>query len=64
LLLFINYLKIDLQFNVLTKLRSTALQERLNSLYILTIEGEMAIHLNPEDIIDDLKYSTERRIVL
>lgn len=36
------------------------LQYRLNSLMRLTIEQEMAIHLCPEDIIDDFINSTEQ----
>jgi hypothetical protein len=31
---------------------------------LLTTEREMAINLNPEDIIDDFKNLTGRRIVL
>jgi hypothetical protein len=40
------------------------LQERLNSLMILTIEQEMAKNVNHDSIIDDFKNSTESRIVL
>jgi len=40
------------------------LQDRLNSLMFLTIEQELALNLNPEDIIDDFKNSTQRRMVL
>jgi hypothetical protein len=31
---------------------------------LLTTEQEMAINLNPDDIIDDLKVATKCRIVL
>lgn len=40
------------------------LQDRLNSLMDLTIEQEITINLNPEDIIDDFKNSTQHRIML
>jgi hypothetical protein len=46
------------------KLRSTILQKRSNSLMLLMTEQEIVINLNLEDIIDDIKNSTERRMVL
>ncbi|XP_050064156.1 uncharacterized protein LOC126552999, partial [Aphis gossypii] len=47
-----------------SKLRSTMLQERLNALMLITVEQEMAINLNPDDVIDHFKNSTQRRMVL
>ena len=50
---------------VKSKLRSTMLQERLNALMLITVEQEMAIKLNPDDIIiDHFKNSTQCRMVL
>ncbi|KAF0708302.1 zinc finger MYM-type protein 1-like, partial [Aphis craccivora] len=49
---------------VKSKLRSTMLQERLNALMLITVEQEMAINLNLDDVIDHFKNSTQRRMVL
>jgi hypothetical protein len=43
---------------------STMLQARLNSLMLLNTVKEIAIYLNPDDIIDDFKNSTKGGIVL
>lgn len=40
------------------------LQEILNALMFVTVEQEIAVNLNPEDIIDDFKNSTKRRMML
>lgn len=40
------------------------LQERLNTLMLVTVEQEMAINLNPDDIINHFKNVTQRRIML
>lgn len=39
-------------------------QERLNALMLITVEQVMNINLNPDDIIDHFKNSTQRRMVL
>jgi len=40
------------------------LQERLNALMLIMVEQEMAINLNPDDIIDHCKNFKQRRMML
>lgn len=49
-----SFLKLNI---VHSKQRTTITQERLNSQFLIKIQQEMVLKLNPEDIINDFKKS-------